>query len=51
MPRERRSNDARSAVWAKIGGVNVCGDYCTAWGCGTNNTQKWSQSQCGPTSA
>ena len=45
------ANDARSALWARIGGVNVCGDYCTAWGCGANNSQRWTQAQCGPTAA
>lgn len=45
------SNDSRSMRWARIGGINVCGDYCTAWGCGVNNTQHWKQAQCGPASA
>lgn len=43
------TNDTRTALWARVGGVNVCGNYCTAWGCGANNTNKWSQQECGPT--
>jgi len=29
-----------------VGGVNLCGDYCSAWGCGSNQTDKWSQAEC-----
>ena len=42
------SNDARTATWARVGGVNVCGDYCSAWGCGPGNAIKYNQSACGP---
>lgn len=42
------SNDTWSQAWAFVGGENRCGEYCSAWGCGVNNTQKWSQAQCGP---
>ena len=31
---------------AAVGGVNRCGAYCTAWGCGANQTDRWSQSAC-----
>lgn len=34
--------------WSFVGGENVCGDYCSAWGCGANSS-KWNQSACGPT--
>lgn len=42
------ANDTRSATWARIGGVNRCGAYCGAWGCGVNNTVHYTQAQCGP---
>ena len=29
-----------------VGGVNLCGQYCAAWGCGTNQTHKWAQEDC-----
>lgn len=45
------SNTPAAQAWAWTGGVNRCGDYCTAWGCGVNNTQHWSQGECGPASA
>ena len=35
-------------AWAFLGGENVCGAYCSAWGCGPNNTERWTQAQCGP---
>lgn len=31
---------------AFVGGQNRCGDYCGAWGCGTNQTKKWTQKEC-----
>jgi hypothetical protein len=31
-----------------VGGINRCGAYCTAWGCGVNQTDFWTQDQCGP---
>lgn len=31
-----------------IGGLNKCGNYCTAWGCGVNQTDYWTQEQCEP---
>ena len=34
-------------LWAFVGGENVCGAYCSAWGCGANGT-KWSQQECYP---
>ena len=45
------ANDSTSTAWARIGGVNACGRYCTAWGCGVNNTMRWTQAQCGPVAA
>ena len=39
------------AAWAFVGGENVCGAYCTAWGCGPNNTERWTQAECGGTAA
>ncbi len=43
------SNNSWAATWAFVGGEDRCGAYCTAWGCGVNNTQHWSQAQCAPT--
>lgn len=37
-----------AATWGHVGGINRCGAYCTAWGCGVNQTQHWSQQQCAP---
>jgi len=34
--------------WSFVGGVNRCGAYCGAWGCGVNQTQFWNQAECGP---
>lgn len=31
--------------WSFLGGSNVCGAYCSAWGCGVNGS-KWSQDEC-----
>lgn len=33
--------------WSFIGGTNVCGAYCTAWGCGPSQDQHYNQSACG----
>jgi len=35
------------AAWSFVGGENVCGSYCSAWGCGANNSNYWNQSSCG----
>ena len=32
--------------WAWVGGENVCGAYCTSWGCGVNNSNHWTQAEC-----
>ena len=32
------------------GGINRCGAYCTAWGCGANQTSHWTQDECAPSS-
>ena len=45
------SNDTWSQTWARVAGVNRCGAYCQAWGCGMNNSQHWTQAQCGPAAA
>ena len=29
-----------------VGGLNRCGAYCQAWGCGANQTDRWTQDQC-----
>lgn len=42
------ANNTFAATWARTGGVNRCGAYCTAWGCGVNQTDHWSQAECGP---
>ncbi len=42
------SADAYSQQWAFVGGVNRCGAYCTAWGCGKDRTARYSQAQCSP---
>ena len=34
------------AAFAFVGGENVCGAYCSAWGCGPNNTERYNQSAC-----
>jgi hypothetical protein len=40
------SNDTWSSTWSFVGGLDRCGAYCTAWGCGVNNSNHWSQSEC-----
>jgi Transglutaminase-like superfamily len=42
------SNNTFSQDYAFVGGVNRCGAYCTAWGCGVNNSMHWNQDECGP---
>lgn len=42
------STGASQQEWAFLGGENRCGSYCTAWGCGTNQTAKYTQAQCNP---
>eukprot|EP00698_Gefionella_okellyi_P005099 TRINITY_DN14681_c0_g1_i1.p1 TRINITY_DN14681_c0_g1~~TRINITY_DN14681_c0_g1_i1.p1 ORF type:complete len:413 (-),score=53.46 TRINITY_DN14681_c0_g1_i1:58-1296(-) len=42
------ANDAWSQEWAFVGGLNRCGAYCTAWGCGADRKQFYDQSQCQP---
>jgi hypothetical protein len=39
-------DDARTQRLAFVGGVNKCGSYCTAWGCGMNQTSKFAQKDC-----
>eukprot|EP00658_Telonema_sp_P-2_P058172 TRINITY_DN4660_c0_g2_i6.p2 TRINITY_DN4660_c0_g2~~TRINITY_DN4660_c0_g2_i6.p2 ORF type:complete len:227 (-),score=48.07 TRINITY_DN4660_c0_g2_i6:199-879(-) len=41
-----KPNDALQREVSFVGGVNLCGDYCTAWGCGANQTDRWEQHQC-----
>jgi hypothetical protein len=43
------SNNTWAQTWAWVGGTNVCGRYCQAWGCSVNNSMKWTQEECGPT--
>lgn len=40
------SNDTWSASWSFVGGLDRCGAYCKAWGCGVNNSNFWSQAEC-----
>ena len=40
------SNDSYSATWSFMGGLDRCGVYCTAWGCGAGNSMHYSQAQC-----
>eukprot|EP01116_Phalansterium_solitarium_P007805 TRINITY_DN2073_c0_g1_i3.p1 TRINITY_DN2073_c0_g1~~TRINITY_DN2073_c0_g1_i3.p1 ORF type:complete len:238 (-),score=74.78 TRINITY_DN2073_c0_g1_i3:320-1033(-) len=42
------SADPWSQTWAHVGGINRCGAYCTAWGCGVNRTNYYNQQQCNP---
>lgn len=44
------ANDTWAQTWSRVAGVNRCGAYCTAWGCGVNNTMHYDQTQCGPAS-
>jgi hypothetical protein len=41
----RRSLDQE---WSFVGGENLCGAYCQAWGCGQNQTDHWAQAACAP---
>ena len=40
--------DVRTKRLAFVGGMNACGRYCTAWGCGMNQTHKYTQKECEP---
>jgi hypothetical protein len=40
------SNDSFSQAWGFVGGLDRCGAYCSAWGCGPGNAQRYSQAQC-----
>lgn len=40
------SNDSYDAAWSFVGGLDRCGAYCTAWGCGVNNSVRYTQAQC-----
>jgi hypothetical protein len=40
------SNDTWSSTWSFVGGTDRCGAYCTAWGCGVNNSLHYNQTQC-----
>ena len=40
------SNDTWSSTWSFVGGLDRCGAYCSAWGCGANNSNFWNQSEC-----
>jgi hypothetical protein len=35
-----------AAKLAFVGGENRCGAYCTAWGCGKNQTERFTQAEC-----
>ena len=40
------SNDTFSQAWSFVGGLDRCGAYCTAWGCGPGNAFHYSQAEC-----
>jgi hypothetical protein len=40
------ANDAWTQQWMFVGGVNRCGAYCSAWGCGQGQAQHWDQNGC-----
>jgi len=42
------SDNSWSKTWSHVGGINRCGAYCTAWGCGPNRTSFYIQSACEP---
>jgi hypothetical protein len=42
------SNNSWAQANSFVGGVNRCGAYCTAWGCGANNSIHYTQGECGP---
>ena len=35
-------------TYSFVGGINRCGAYCSAWGCGPNRTSKFTQAECEP---
>lgn len=37
-----------NARWMFVGGVNRCGAYCTAWGCGPQRDKRYQQGDCDP---
>jgi hypothetical protein len=42
------AQDEFAREWGFLGGVNRCGAYCTAWGCGPGQKQHYSQVACTP---
>jgi len=42
------SNTKTAATWSFLGGVNRCGAYCTAFGCGANQSSHWTDAECAP---
>ena len=40
------SNDSVSQAWGFVGGLDRCGAYCSAWGCGPGNAQRYTQGEC-----
>jgi len=42
------TNSSLHRQWGFVGGINMCGAYCTAWGCGMNHTDRWPQHACEP---
>jgi hypothetical protein len=34
--------------WGFVGGIARCGAYCSAWGCGANRTNHYTQGECAP---
>lgn len=49
MPLQWGPRFGKSNTWlngSSVSGSNRCGVYCTAWGCGSNQTAHYSQSEC-----
>ena len=47
LPFQWSPEQAKGAALSFVGAVNRCGAYCSAWGCGENQTEHWKQEQCG----
>lgn len=46
MPTIWHTDDQTNREWGFVGGVNRCGSYCAAYGCGANQTQRYTQEEC-----
>jgi hypothetical protein len=45
------SDSITAEDWSFVGGINRCGAYCTAFGCGVNQSSHWDAHECQPTPA